>query len=98
MSEKTRLVGSRIRLIRVSRRLPQKDVAEQVGISQAHMSNIECDRSHCTLDNLIRLSEVLGCPLRDFFVDIDGRVDMPKPEKGLFSLADLAEALLQLKR
>ena len=98
MSEKTRLVGSRIRLIRVSRHLPQKDVAEKIGVSQAHMSNIECDRSHCTLDNLIRLSEVLECPLRDFFVDIDGQVEAPKPEQGLFSLVDLAEALLQLKR
>lgn len=98
MSVKSELVGSRIKFIRIGKRVSQRDVAAKVGISQAHMSNIECGRSHCTLENLIKLGEVFECPLRDFFVDIDKEIDQPKEEKGLFSILDLAIALLQLKK
>lgn len=98
LSAKTELVGSRIKYIRIGKRMSQRTTAAKVGISQAHMSNIECGRSHCTLENLIKLGEVFECPLRDFFVDIDKEMDEAKEEKGLFSIVDLANALIQLKK
>ena len=98
MSAKTELVGSRIKYIRIGKRMSQRDVAAKVGISQAHMSNIERGRSHCTLENLIKLGEVFECPLREFFVDIDKEMDKAQEDKNLFSIMDLANALLQLKK
>ncbi len=75
ISEKTAKVGFRIKDIRITKHLSQVELAKKIGISQAHMSNIECGRSHCTLENLIKLSENLECPVRDFFVDIDGPIE-----------------------
>ncbi len=98
ISEKTAKVGSKIKQLRLMKQLSQIALAEKIGISQAHMSNIECGRSHCTLENLIKLSEVLECPVRDFFVDIDGDTDKAKQEQGLFSLNDFAAALLSMKK
>ena len=96
MSAKTELVGSRIKFIRISKNMSQRNLAAKVGISQAHLSNIECGRSHCTLENLIKLGEILECPLRDFFVDVDKGTYQKKEDKGLFSINDLVLALLQL--
>ena len=98
MSAKSELVGSRIKFIRIDKHMSQRETAVKVGISQAHMSNIECGRSHCTLENLIKLGEVFEYPLRDFFVDIDKEMDEAKEEKSLFSIVDLANALIQLKK
>lgn len=56
VSEKTVKVGSKIKYIRLVNQMSQKAVAEKVGISQASLSNIECGRSNCTLENLISLS------------------------------------------
>lgn len=98
VSEKTAKVGSRIKYIRIVSQMSQKVVAEKMGISQASLSNIECGRSSCTMENLISLSEVLECPVRDFFVDIDGETEKSQQEQGLFSLTDFANALLSMKK
>ena len=96
MSEQTKKVGERIRLIRMSKDIPQAIVAESIGVSQSLLSNIESGRCNVTLDNLIKLHDVLECPMRDFFVDLDGKYDKKLPE-GCFSLEELAGALASLR-
>ena len=96
--EKVTKVGTRIKYLRLVNQFSQKDMAEKIGISQASLSNIECGRSHCTLENLLKLSEALQCPVRDFFVDIDGEPQKLQQEQGLFSLTDFANALLAMKK
>ncbi len=98
VSEKIAKVGARIKYLRLVNQLSQKAIAEKIGVSQANLSNIECGRSNCTLDNLLKLSEVLQCPVSDFFVDIDGEQQKPRQEQGLFSLNDFANALLSMKK
>ena len=105
MSEKTKLVGERIRLVRLSKKMQQKDVAEKIGISQAHLSNIEKGRNNITLENLLKLHEVLGCPVSSFFVDIDGKAlgeaqaeEQKNPLQQQFSLEDFVQALMSLKK
>lgn len=98
VNEKITKVGARIKYLRLVKQLSQKTAAEKIGISQASLSNIECGRSHCTLENIIKLSEVLQCPVSDFFVDIDGEQQKPRQEQGLFSLNDFANALLSMKK
>ena len=105
MSEKARLVGARIRLLRLGKNLAQNDVAAQVGISQAHLSNIEKGRNNITLENLLKLHEVLDCPMSSFFVDIDGakagaqkQGEEKNPLQEQFTVSELLQALLAIKK
>ena len=105
MSEKARLVGARIRLLRLEKGLPQNEVAGKIGISQAYLSNIEKGRNNITLENLLKLHEVLDCPMSSFFVDIDGakagaqkQVEQPNPLQEQFTVAELLQALLAIKK
>ncbi len=67
LAEKLELIGKRIRLIRVSKGLRQSEVAKQLGISQAHLSNIEYGRNSITLDTLFKLQELFSCLWRKFY-------------------------------
>ena len=94
MSEQTKKVGERIKLIRLGKNVPQAMAAEAIGVSQSLLSNIESGRCNITLDNLIKLHEALDCPMRDFFVDIDGPTER---KDDYFSLEELARALVSLR-
>ena len=96
MSEQTKKVGERIKMIRLGKNISQAVAAESIGVSQSLLSNIESGRCNVTLDNLIKLHDVLNCPMRDFFVDLDGEYDKKLPE-GCFSLEELAGALASLR-
>ena len=96
MLEEAKLVGKRIRLIRQSKSWQQASLAEAIGVSQSLLSNMEAGRCSVTLENLIKLHEVLNCPMRDFFVDMDGDYDKKVPEN-YFSLDELAGALVSLR-
>lgn len=93
MSEQTKKVGERIKMIRLGKNISQAVAAEGIGVSQSLLSNIESGRCNVTLDNLIKLHETLDCPMRDFFIDIDGAV----PGEDYFSLEELAKALVSLR-
>lgn len=94
MRYKAKLVGKRIKLLRCDRGMQQVELAEKIGVSQSLLSNIESGRCSVTLDNLIKIHEALGCPMRSFFVDIDG------DEFGadMFSLQELVQSLVALKK
>ena len=96
MSEQTKKVGERIKTIRLGKNISQALAAEGIGVSQSLLSNIESGRCNVTLDNLIKLHDVLNCPMHDFFVDLDGEYDKKLPE-GCFSLEELAGALVSLR-
>ena len=72
MNERIRLVGNRLKLLRIQKGLGQNQVSKMMGISQAHLSNIEGGRSNITLSNLLKLHDVLEVSMADLFVDIDG--------------------------
>lgn len=71
MSERSKRVGERIRAMRIQRGMSQSEMAKIVGISQAHMSNIENGHSNITLENLFALHDILGVSMASFFVDIE---------------------------
>lgn len=95
MEEKAKTVGTRIKLMRVGRHLPQNEVALRIGISQAHLSNIESGRNTVTLELLFKLSEVMDCKVRDFFIDIDGEEPVKQDS---FTLQELTAALMLIKK
>ena len=99
MSERTSMVGKRVRVLRMQKGISQNKLARSVGISQAHMSNIETGHSHITLENLFALHDILGVSMASFFVDIDGIQEAKevKEAKGFIGLDDMIDALLLIK-
>jgi transcriptional regulator with XRE-family HTH domain len=96
MNERIHLVGNRIKLLRIQRGLGQNDVSRKMGISQAHLSNIEGGRSNITLSNLLKLHDVLEVPMSALFVDIDG--EAKKQGNSDVDLEDVVKLFSLLKK
>ena len=60
-------IGEAIKIRRIKRRIHQTKLAEQMGISQTHLSNIENGRVGVTLLHLIKIKELFECPIEYFF-------------------------------
>lgn len=71
MNEEFKKIGRRIKIIRIERGINQTSLAKELGISQTNMSNIECGRVSVTIQNLLKLHELLHCTMAEFFKDID---------------------------
>ena len=71
ISKNAGLVGKRIKMMRLAKGMKQKQLAEQLKISQANMSNIESGRCAVTIDHLVILREIFACSMNDFFVDLE---------------------------
>ena len=92
------LVGRRIKFLRINKNVTQTSMAEQIGMSQTNLSNLETGRTAITLTNLFKIKEVLGCKMADFFVDIDSKELFSKKEEGVVkSSLELEDALNILK-
>ena len=46
--------------------ISQQELAEKIGISQTHLSNLERNRVQVSLKLLLRIANVLECPLEVF--------------------------------
>ena len=91
------LVGRRVKFLRMEHKVTQTSMAEQIGMSQTNLSNLESGRTAITLANLFRIKEVLGCKMADFFVDIDGASKEIVAEKKSIELDDALQILKLLK-
>lgn len=91
-----KLIGTRVKMLRITKNISQTELAKQIGVTQTHLSNIENGRAGLTIPNLIKLREALACTIGSFFVDIEGAVEEPKKEE--VTLADLTDLLLLLKK
>ena len=60
-------IGSNIRLLRGACQFNQQQFAERIGISQTHLSNMECGRVKFGLKQLLRLANLFDCQLECFF-------------------------------
>ena len=56
-------IGANVKFLRTMRKLRQQDVAQTLGISQTHLSNIEHNNVQVSLKLLVRSANVLGCTL-----------------------------------
>ncbi len=91
-----KLIGTRVKMLRITKNISQTELAKQIGVTQTHLSNIENGRAGLTISNLIKLHEALGCTISSFFVDIEGETEETKKEE--VTLDDLTELLLLLKK
>ncbi len=71
MEQVNKIIGKRIKIIRIEKGYSQTALATELGVSQTNMSNIECGRIAVTVQNLLKLHDILGCSMASFFIDID---------------------------
>ena len=100
-------IGGNIRFLRTACQLNQQEMAKRIGISQTHLSNLEHNHTQVSLKLLLRIANVLECPL-EVFLDTQAALDWGKEqaEKAAFEQETPAEVytleevrqLLQLVR
>ncbi|MBQ8418295.1 MAG: helix-turn-helix transcriptional regulator [Phascolarctobacterium sp.] len=82
MEEKFKLLGRRVKFLRMDKGISQTRMAELIGLSQTNLSNMEAGRTAITTQNLFKMSEILGCRMADFFADFDGGKEVASKDKG----------------
>ena len=85
VAEELRRICFKIKVLRQERRIQQTELAQAVGISQTHLSNIENGKSAVTLENLLKIRSALDCKMKDFFNESDEIND-----KKAYSVQDLS--------
>ena len=63
MSDMNRMIGESIRTVRVEKGMSLKDIAENAGISEDRLMEIENQESHPSLGLIVRLAEIFGVPV-----------------------------------
>ena len=74
-------IGGNIRFVRIACQIGQQEMAKRIGISQTHMSNLECGRVKISLRLLLRIANVLECRL-EVFLDTQTALDWGKERAG----------------
>ena len=59
-------IGKTIQTIRKKANIKQSELAEKIGISEKHLSKIETGKNLPSLDNFLKMAEVLNFSLDDF--------------------------------
>ena len=72
--DKLKVLSRRVKMERLAKGVSQTDMANAIGTSQTNMSNMEAGRTAITVQNLFKIQKVLGCKMKDFFVDFDAEV------------------------
>ncbi|MFP3153433.1 helix-turn-helix domain-containing protein [Lachnospiraceae bacterium ZAX-1] len=63
-------IGNKIKERRLSQKLTQDCLAEQLGVNPSHVSNIECGRAHPSLTALVHIAVILECSV-DYFLSAE---------------------------
>ena len=96
--EELKVLARRVKKLRLEYGVAQTKLAQEIGTSQTNMSNMEAGRTAITVQNLFKIQKVLGCKMKDFFVDFDGEeVVEVKQEKSATTGIALEDAVNILK-
>ena len=74
MQAKFKLLGRRVKYMRMDKGISQMNMAAMLGLSQTNLSNMESGRTAITTQNLFKMREIMGCRMADFFVDFDEKI------------------------
>ena len=96
MSDRIKMIGNKIRLMRVSKGLSQQNLAKEIGITQAHLSNIENGRRSANIDVILHLHDCLKVPIAAFFEEIDEQDGAVQQKQNSSIDVDALLAMLQL--
>ncbi|MDI6908166.1 MAG: helix-turn-helix transcriptional regulator [Thermoanaerobacterales bacterium] len=68
------MIGDTIRALRKQRNLTQVELALLLGVSQAELSRMECNKTTITVQDISKLAAALGVPVTALF---DGGDEAP---------------------
>ena len=71
MENEFKVLGRRVKTLRINKGITQTKMAEMLGLSQTNLSNMESGRTAITTQNLFKMQGILNCKMADFFVDFD---------------------------
>ncbi|MBR6511702.1 MAG: helix-turn-helix transcriptional regulator [Phascolarctobacterium sp.] len=97
MNDKFKILGRRVKFLRMNKNISQTHMAEMIGLSQTNLSNMESGRTAITLQNIFKMREVLGCKIADFFVDFDDEVSAEHRSAETNNSIELEDAVKILK-
>jgi len=103
MENKLKVIGHRIKCLRMESNVSQSSMANKIGMSQTNLSNIESGRTTATIPVLFKIQKVLRCKMADFFVDFDGTEEQEYASKkvgatkNVIELEDAVQILKLLK-
>ena len=69
-----KLVGCRIRELRLEKEVPQQRLASECDFDKSNMARIEAGRSNITIGTLNKICNALEVPMSNFFDHPDFRV------------------------
>ena len=95
-------IGKRIKTYRMQKTLGQTELAERLGISQTHMSNIEHGKVGMTVEVLVKLAKIFEVSLDELVLGKKPKTENAAAGKGFklddYRLSDLVKALELLKQ
>lgn len=60
-------IGANIRKVRMEKNVSQRKLAQQAGISNTYLSDIEVGRTNPSLKTLLKLAEALSIDIKELF-------------------------------
>ena len=100
MENEFKVLGRRVKTLRINKGITQTKMAELLGLSQTNLSNMESGRTAITTQNLFKMQDILNCKMADFFVDFDAEAEEVTTAKGdgaVKQTIELEEAVQILK-
>ena len=100
MENEFKVLGRRVKTLRINKGITQTKMAELLGLSQTNLSNMESGRTAITTQNLFKMQGILNCKMADFFVDFDAdteEVTNAKGESAAKQAIELEDAVKILK-
>ena len=97
MEENIKLLASRVKQLRMIKGVSQTRMADEIGVSQTNLSNMEAGRTAITTQNLFKIQKVLNCKMADFFVDFDREEAVEGKQFATTSGIELEDAVKILK-
>ncbi len=102
MENEFKVLGRRVKRLRMAKGISQTKMAEMLDLSQTNLSNMESGRTAVTTQNLFKMRDILECKMADFFVDFDGEAESTEiketaKEKQSIELGEAVQILRLLK-
>lgn len=71
MKEKLKFISNNLKSYRVRAGLSQDEMADKLGISRATYCDYEVNPQRVRIEIYKRISDIVGCKLSDFFVELN---------------------------
>ena len=91
-----KMIGTRVKMLRITKGISQTELAKQIGVTQTHLSNIENGRCSANIDVILHLHDCLKVPIAAFFEEIDEQDGAVQQKQNSSIDVDALLAMLQL--